>query len=76
MFPEGEQTRKHCFRKVSKQGNCLFFYTYFPKMDKPLGVGLSDIKKNHLTIIVEEIIAIFDNIAINAIKTMISNTTN
>jgi hypothetical protein len=35
-------------------------------------VGLGDIKKTdyQLTIIVEEIITIFDNIAINAIKTM------
>jgi hypothetical protein len=33
-------------------------------------VGLGDIKKKHLTIIVEEIITIFDNIVINAKKTM------
>ena len=35
-------------------------------------LGLADIKKNYITIIVQEIMTIFDNIAIHAIKTKVT----
>jgi hypothetical protein len=62
-----------CFGDARPKSNLLISnFTIF----ESLLLGLGDIKKNHLTIIVEEIIAIFNNIAINAIKTMTSKTTN